>query len=172
MSITTEATLTATLAWVQTDREQSGTTITDNGTISYSKSFTDGDGDAEINRVWHDVRTLASGGSDSFDLTALTREVFGGSTSVSFSGGSVKAIMIENLSENIASDIRFLVSGASAFSGPFGYNNTEVIIKPLSPFLIANRLDGWPVDLLQRTFVIQDIGGSGVEYEISIIGAV
>lgn len=172
MAITTQATLTATLAWVQSDTDREGTTITDSGTLTYSKTFEDGNSDSQINRLWHDVRTLPSGGTDSFDLTALTREVFGGNTEVSFSGGSIKAILIENLSSDLASDIRFLASGAAAFTGPFGYNDTEVIIKPLSPFLIANRLDGWDVGLLHKNFSIQDIGGSGVQYEISVIGAV
>ena len=112
---------------------------------------------------------MPSGGSEVLDLFTLVRSLFGGTLDVSFSGGYINAITIENLSGS--GEMRIGGSGASPFDEPFG-GATGIPIPPNSAIGFSNVLLGWLVDSTKRHIQILDAGGNGLSYEIGIIGRV
>lgn len=69
---------------------------TDETTVNVALSLANGTGSGEADSYWAKTYTIAAGQSDSLDLTALTRTVFGSSGSLYLA--SVKAILFRNLS--------------------------------------------------------------------------
>lgn len=125
-------------------------------------------GTGQLNTIWHDLRTLPSGGSEVLDLFNLTRSLFESSFSVSFSGGKIRGITIENINSGV---IAVGGSGASAFDIPFG-GATGIPVNGQSTFLQSHTLEGWDVDSDNRHIQVLDTGGLGSRYRISIVGSV
>lgn len=170
MALTLTSTITAKISWNQQDTDQVQSTANDLGGVSYEENLTAGSGNEQVNTLWHDVRTLPSGGEETLDLFSLTRELFNGSFSVSFSGGNIKGLEIKNINTNVGADIRLRATGSNAFTVPWDGGSGNNAINAKSPLQLANLITGWDVTESQRYLQVVDIGGSGVQYYIGIVG--
>lgn len=170
MSFLENATINYEFAWVQADRSRGDTVILDNGSVDYSYLFDSGIGIGQVNAVWHATGILNVGEQKQFDLFALPRNIFGSVINTNLSGGSVKAIIVENLNTGVNQNIVFNNSGTAGFTAPFQTGNVYLNIAPESTFAISNKF-GYPVSTGQRYFYLKDINYSGsIQYEIAIIG--
>ena len=166
MALTTVGTLISQLGWTQTITEND-VTQEDAGNITLGFTLSSGTGTKQVNGIWHADNILSSGGVDSFDLTAMTRNVLGGAYNVNFT--NVKAIIIKNRQTGIGFDINLQATGANAFGNPFGFATGQFDICPSSALMRMNTYDGWNVGSGNSQFYIHD-GGSGCAYSIAVIG--
>lgn len=145
-------------------------TVADASQVSYARSLSDGTGADQADKIWHDSRTLAAGGNDDLDLTALAQTIFGSAISISFS--KVKALLVVNTSTTTGDQLRVGGAAANAFSAPFnGVSASLVLVGPDSPLLLANKKDGWTVtagtgDILR----IHNPTANAITYRIVIVG--
>ena len=166
MALATTGTLLSQLGWNQTI-DDNGITQDDVGSISLGFTLSSGTGTKQVNGVWHANKTLSSGGKDTYDLTALAREVLGGTYNVNFT--NVKAIIVKNRETGVGFDINFQATGTDNFGNPFGFSTGQFDICPSSALMRMNTYDGWTVASGNNLFYIQD-GGSGCAYSIAVIG--
>ncbi len=158
----------ASLAWLFSET-LSLSTVVDNATLEYDESLADGDGDDEVDLLWHGQRMLAAATSDNLDLTALATTLFGGALALNFA--QIKAILLINTS-TVPGDVLQLGGATNAFAAPFANDADAVVeIGPNSPLLLANKKDGWPVtpgaaDILR----VHNPGTNSVVYQIAIVG--
>src|SRR5689334_841261 len=89
------ATINCEIAWVQTDTIND-TKIVDNGSVVFDYLYGSGTGIGEVNSVWYATGQVGLTGS-SIDLFNLQRSIFGGTITTNMSGGTVKALVINNL---------------------------------------------------------------------------
>lgn len=162
------ATLNNEISWVQSDNINDITLI-DNGSVKYSHLFTSGTGVSQVNCVWYYNGTLNTGEQKQFDLFSLTRSIFGGTVLTSLSGGSVKAIIVNNLNTGYNQNLVFNTSGINAFNQPVQSGAVYITISPESSFGFSNKF-GYNVTTGQRYFYLQDRNSSGVSYEVAILG--
>jgi hypothetical protein len=110
---------------------------------------------------------LADGASVTYDLTNLTRTVFGDSAVVTLT--DLRYLMIKNLT---TTEGTLIVgnAGANEWSAMFGSDGETIRVEPSSPFLIANELDGWDVDGSNKNLKLTASGGT-TTFSIAIIGA-
>jgi len=145
-------------------------TLTDNARLEYSASLTDGSGPGQANRIWHATRSIASGGNDDHDLTALSQTLYGTTVTVGFN--KIRALLIVNTSVNSGDTIFLDSSVANAFTSAFhGSTSSQLEIPPDSPLLLVNKVDGWTVtggtaDMLR----ISNSGSANFSYKIVIVG--
>lgn len=182
MALTLSSTLVTSLSWVQTDTQDNNARISDNGSLVVGgvngTGFSAGTGYGQVNTLFHDIRTIMSGsGSEQLNLSSLPRSLFGGSYDVSFSGGTIKGLVIKNNSAGTGvsgvltnRDLIINGTGANGWSVPFG-GATGIRIKPEAPFLLINK-EGWTVDASNTMINVQDSVGDGITYEVAIIGVV
>lgn len=167
MSIITTATIQADLNWSQID-DQTLTHIADIGSVATDNHLTTGSGDELCNMLWHDVITLPSGGTQAINLQSLTRTIFSKTVVVGFE--NVKCIAIKNQNENTGAYLTITASGADGFTSMFDGSTGKVPCHPKCSIVFPNVLKGWTISVTNRTFYLNDIGGSGVTVEIAVIG--
>jgi len=164
MALTTVSTIISKLDWQQTIT-QNGQTQTDSGSILLPFTLSSGTGTRQVNGVWSDTRTLSSGGTDSLDLSALVRNVLGGSYNVNFT--NIKAFTIKN-NDTVAGFTFSLKVTGDGFGEPFGYPTGTLEIPPSSALIRMNPYDGWTVPSGSKLYLHD--GGSGCSYNIAIVG--
>ena len=145
---------------------ESGNPIDDDN-IQYAKTFADGSGDGQAEIKWSSKsRTLLNGNSETFDLTALTREIFSGDLTLTFY--KVKAIMI--VVENTSGGKLTIGDAASdEWAGPLHTDGQTLILDPDSVYLQTNYTYGWGVDDSNKNLKIA-AGNGDVTYSIVIEG--
>lgn len=132
---------------------------------TYEQAFADGDGDEEIDIVFHDTRSLANSASEDLDLYGTLTSAFGATLNFA----KVKALIIKN---NSATQI-LSVGGAAAtqFSNWVGNVNDIVNIPPSGFFCLVAPLAGYAVtsslDLLK---IANGAAGDVTTYDIVILG--
>ncbi|OHB67852.1 MAG: hypothetical protein A2V70_19915 [Planctomycetes bacterium RBG_13_63_9] len=139
----------------------------DNNRLDFAVALPGGNGEGQAEAVWHvEDQTLLDATSIIFDLTELSRTVFGDTVTVTFL--TVKALLIVNRSTDGG---ELVVGNAPAdwWSEPFGADGDRVIVPPDSPLLLANRQEGWDVDNASRNLQLAAIGGD-VTYSMAIVG--
>lgn len=169
MAITLNANINAGLSWAQKS-ETGVTTITDAGNLTIDGDLTDGTGYNEANLLWHDIRTLTVFGGETIDLFELTKTMFNDTFDISFSGGYVKAITINNTASG---DIELNYNTgilSNPMNGPLRGGSGIIDIPARSAIALSNVRAGWEVSTSQRNLYVYDVGGSGATYEIAIIG--
>jgi hypothetical protein len=167
MTITLNSSIICGLQWTQKSTDNSVSTLTDAGSISIADGdIQSGSGLTKANTIWHNTSTLSAGGSDTIDLSGLTRELFGDSYDISLIGGVVKSVSINNISSG---DISWDFSIANAFDGPLSGGTDSLNIPGRSAVSVSNVRDGWPVSSSQRYIKISDIDSSGCVYEIAVL---
>jgi hypothetical protein len=167
MSIRTTGNLSAEISWTQIE-EASLTKISDIGQVTQSNALTDGTGNRQADAIWHDVRTLPSGSSESFNLTSLTRTLFEQEGSMSFV--NVKGLIVKNRSEDVGEYLAIYATGATAFDEPFLGGSGNLPIHPLCSLPLLNYIEGWDVDSSNRTITILNRSTQSIDYEIAVIG--
>lgn len=168
MSIEATAVINSSLAWVFTDHTDE-IRINDIGTVQSELNLTNGSGDDNINLIYHKEATLTAGATEFFTLANLPFDVFNDTFPISFSGGVVKGLIVRNTSENRGAYLRVAFTGVAAFDDYFD-GNTICTIWPKCSHSQANTYDGWLIDGSNHEFAIIDAAGSGVSYELCIVG--
>lgn len=169
MSLTTTATITSKLQWVHTDTNLDDTRISNTGGVSVTKSYANGTGIDEVNNQWNTSQTLGSGTVDEYDLTNLTKTLFGGSFTVSFESGSIKAFEIECISTGTGHGVTVTFTGGNGFSNLFGSTGAAPFVGPGDTLLMTASHDGFSVTSTNKNFQIND-NGLGSEYSIGVVG--
>lgn len=172
MAIVTTATIQAALSWTQTDTpdvNNTTATIIDSATISYVKNLSSGTGSMSVDQIWHNTTgVLASGATQSYDLTNINRSIFGSTLDSSLTG--IKALIIDNQSSGNGS-ITISATGTNGFTGPFNGAAGTGIAPPISPYIAINYVDGWTLNGTNNTIQLNNSGGSGnILYRIGVIG--
>jgi hypothetical protein len=139
----------------------------DESKLEYVKLLTHGPEANQAEAVWHleDVELL-EGVSATYDLTALTRSVFGDTLITTLL--LVKSILLINKS---TSGGKLLLGGAATneWSECFGADGDSAEVPLDSPLLLSNRKCGWEVDDTHKNLKVAAVGGD-VTYSIAIIG--
>lgn len=145
------------------------TTPADPMSIDASKTFSNGTGADQANMWWHDQRTLAASATENLDLAGSLVSVFG--TTITFT--SIKAIYIKAATGN-TNDVQvargasngfvLFLAASDAFSLPPG--SFCVFVNPNATGWVVTAATG---DILTIT---NSAGGSGVTYDIVIVGEV
>ena len=134
-----------------------------------SHPFTDGAGANQAQKLFTDQRTLAASANESLDLSGVLADVFG--AAITFT--KIKAILVKAADGN-TNDVVLGGAASNAWVGPFGASTHTVAVKPGGTVMfVAPDANGYPVtagtgDLLK---VANSAGGSGVTYDIVIVGA-
>lgn len=139
----------------------------DDDNIEYDKNFADGSADNQAEIKWSSKsRTLLNGNSETFDLTALAREVFGGTLTLTFYKVKVIHIIIESTTSG-----KLTIGGAASneWAGPLHTDGHTLVLDPDSTYLQTNRQYGWGVDDSNKNLKIA-AGNGDVTYSIVIEG--
>jgi hypothetical protein len=147
-------------------------TVSDASKLEYTAALADGTGDGQVDKMWHDERSLSSAQSEDLDLTGLDLTLFGSTVTIVLA--KVKALLIVNTSTTAGDDL--LVGGAGAgndgWGAPFdGDQDAQVSVPADSVLMLMNKKDGWTVtggsnDALR----IENTSANTVTYRIAIIG--
>lgn len=142
---------------------------TDALVINDTKKVTNGAGNLQGNILWHDKRSLSSGGSDNLDLAGVLEDAFGDVVSAA----RAKLIYIKNLSTTN----RLRIGGAASnpISTLFVDSADAIVLRPGGRFFI----DAWDAtgyvitagsaDVLRITHMGDTTAAA--EYDIVIAGA-
>lgn len=134
-----------------------------------SHAFTDGTGANQAQKLFTDQRTLSASANESLDLSGVLADVFG--AAITFT--KIKAILVKAADGN-TNDVVLGGAASNAWVGPFGASTHTVAVKPGGTVMfVAPDANGYAVtagtgDLLK---VANSAGGSGVTYDIVIVGA-
>jgi hypothetical protein len=175
MATTTTFTMDLRSSWSKRQVNSDSTIIlTDVGTFRANETATAGVGTQQVDCLWHiDSTVLGSGESHDYDLFALPVSNFGISGNISFEGGNIKGIIVQNLSEDNGADISICATGAEPFTAPWGGGSGGNVIGALCQLPLINITDGFGISNLSSSahvISINDDAGSGVEYQILIFG--
>ncbi len=132
---------------------------------SIQKSFSNGTGNNQADKIFRDQRTLADGANESLDLAGMLTDPFGATLTFV----KVKAVIIENLSTTQT----LTVGGAASnqFINWVGAATDTVKIPPGGFFAISAPLAGFGVtagtgDLLK----VLNSAGAACTYNVIVIG--
>jgi hypothetical protein len=161
MSDTLSAALRSTAAWDRVEDTALGTRR-DKTTSQHVATIVDGAGVGQADRVFHDQRMVAAGGTDTLDLAALTQQMFGTAVPMSFS--VVRALIVTNLEQTPG---RYLHVGADAASPATRY---ALRVGSASRCMVSSVQEGWSTSgaNILRMF---NPGAAAVSYQIIVIGA-
>jgi hypothetical protein len=167
MTTNLRSTIHAELGWTWRDLAGSAL-ITNSSRLRLVQDLDDGHDENQAEAVWDAAdQTLAAGGSTTFELDALEREMFGDSVYVSLL--AVKAILIVNRG---AGDAGYLVVGGAAadeWHAPFGAAGDTVKVPPGGALLLSSPRDGWDVQAGANQLKIAAVGDA-VLFDIAILG--
>lgn len=167
MATNTTAIISFTNSWAQQSTNSTNTQnqASDAGILTYSRSYVTGV--SGVSELYHDLQTLSSGGSNSYDLTALSQSILDYAVTKSFS--NIKVLQVKNVSTTSGYDINIGVNSASGFNEPFGYATGLVSLAAGGCLYIDSPYNGYTVDANNKEIVIND-GGSGAQYEMVLLG--
>lgn len=127
------------------------TTVLDSARANLSFALADGDGADEADGYFKDVVTVAAAGTHTYDLTDLTRNVFGGSAGLDLA--AVKVILIRNRSETAAVTVALGTSVTGS-------------LDPLGVLYATSMETGWA----EATLTITNAGASAADVEVYLAG--
>ena len=167
MSTNLKSLIGAQLGWTWQDRDGTATVTNSNRTV-FRQDLQDGAEANQADAVWNsDNRVLAAGGSETLELDALEKCLFGDTIYVSLL--TVKAILLVNRST--ADDAYLTVGGApgDTWIGPFGAASDTIRVMPGGALLLAAPRAGWDVEVGTADLRIA-APALGVTYDIAILG--
>ena len=171
MPLTLTTRTTCTINWSHVDKSVSLSTISDVGVLGLTKDLPTGSGMNKNNLIYHDQIELPSGVSQRLDLTNLTQSLLSDTFPVNFSGGLVNCIVIQNTFSEDNADILVGATGSVGLAEIFNDDDTyEHRIRAGTPWIVADFLNGFSVDEDNKEIQIDDVAGSGVVFDIIIIG--
>ena len=188
ISVSTALTNTNQITVSESDSTTYGTTITQAGSSTSSRSIVGGNavtlthGLASGEMNWGDQTTgvLSPGGTTTIDLTAFPSQAFNTTTDVNFS--SVKSVVLTNSwtgpdGSGFASGypcdamggIGIAANGANGFTGLFNGGTGNIKVHPFGSFSHTDWC-GIPVESVNKNINIIDIDGSGAYFELTVVG--
>ena len=176
MADTLTAAMEASFTWAYTDALASTvSTISDSGSLSYSKSWSDGIGDNAADILWHTQDTLAAAATKTWNImdegaTATTNSIFSSTITIDFA--KVKGIIIVNKNTVSGDDFIWDATSGNTFSGPFGGATGKVVIPADSVYMTCDCFQGWtPVATTGDEIKLTSIEASNtITYQIAIFG--
>ena len=145
------------------------TTVGDASQLSYDEQLANGTAADQADLIWSDQRSVAGGGHDDLDLTALTHTIFGSTLTTTLA--RVKALLIVNTSTTSGDRLRLDSSATNGFTGATSGSATSLVeIGPDSACLLASKKDGWSVDSTHKILRIANSTADSISYEIVILG--
>jgi hypothetical protein len=169
--ITTNQTINNSLGWSQLDTGAGESSLKDAVSLGQTLTLGSGSGTGQVNTVWLGTGILGSGDIDILDLYGLSRTMFNQSLLVSFSGGSVKSILVSNVSTGTDEVLRLANTGANDLDGYSNGVGTSLLVYPGSSLILSNSGTGYTVDASNRYLRIVD-SGNGSTYKVGITGVV
>jgi len=140
--------------------------------LQFSGNFTNGTGEDQADRLWHDQRTLTTATSEDLDLTALTTTMFANNVSVSLA--TVRALFVINTATAAGEDLLIGGAGAAgdAWASPMnGDQDAQLVVPAGSMLMLVNKKDDWPVtDGSADQLRIANNGAGDITYKIVIVG--
>lgn len=136
--------------------------------LNYSRGLTNGDGSLQINYGVITSGTLPSGGKQYFDLRALTKSVFGTTSSIQFS--KIKSILVENNETAFGMDINVYATGGNAFTEMFNGGSGNLLVKPYAVHQYSDPDSGATADASNKDLTIEDVSGTGAKWTFMVVG--
>jgi len=142
---------------------------TDEYNFTSTVNLSDGSGSGEADGAYYleDV-VLTSGNSTEYDLTSLSRDLFG-STGGVYEFIRISAVQIISSSNSTGN---LLIGGAASntWLGPFGNTSDKLTLYPGSGHLLTGySLAAWPVTSGSKTLKVEASSGD-VTYSIVLLG--
>ena len=154
------------VGWTWRD-EQDRSAVVDSNQWLWRISLQEGTDEGQANAVWYVLgKTLASGASNEWDLTALSRTLFNASVNQAFA--SVKALYVINRKESTGN---LIIGGASTNSwpGPFSSVTQTIRVVPGGVLLVVHPNAGWSVSASAKNLKLAAESGS-VTYDLILVG--
>lgn len=172
MTITSTNTLTTDISYSASE-VNGNTQRSENDSLGYSVSFTEGTGLGQVNARVKNTGIIASGQTLIIDFENITKETFGSSYAINFQ--KVKSFVFYNESTGITDKVYVRATGASAITGFFNGGSGNVIINPYGSYVYSNYYGDVESNASHRylSFVnaSTETGTSGnLEYSYILIG--
>lgn len=149
------------------------TTISDSSRLQFASEFSNGSGDDEADRIWHDQRTLATAATEDLNLTDLTTTIFADTVTIGLA--TVRALLIVNTASTAGEDL--LIGGAGAGGNAWaaamnGDQDARLVVPADSMLMLVNKKNDWPVTNGSADQLRIENGGAGdITYQIVIAGS-
>lgn len=168
MADTLAVELKASLSWLFQDAIDLSI-VADGSKLDYARSMADGTAVDQADKLWHDSRTVAAGGNDDLDLTALAQSLFGGTITTNLA--KVKAILVVNTSVTTGEKLVLRCDATNGFTGwSNGVTTARAEVGPDSPLLLVNKKDGWSSSGTSKILRVQNPSAAAITYKIAIVG--
>jgi hypothetical protein len=168
MSDTLTSEIKASIGWLFQDALDLST-VSDSSQLSYHQTFVDGTNSDQADKIWHDVRTLASGVHEDLTLSALATLLFGSIGAIALA--KVKAILLVNTATTAGENL--IVGGATSneWQGPFVTAGDKLSVPADSCLLLMNKKAGWTVSSGSADRLrIANTGAGTITYKIAVLG--
>lgn len=146
-----------------------GKLLSDNQNVLASCPYTYGTASFQVDAAITITGVLPSGGTTAIDLKAVTKNAFGISSTVGFSG--IKNLTIVNTATDSGRDISIRATGTGACTGFFNGGSGNLLIKPYSAFSYNDPYTGVRTNSSSKLISLFDVSGSGASYSVSILGS-
>ena len=166
MTVRLDSRVTSEINWGWTDRD-SNVQTTSNGILKQQTAFAS-DATPAIDTVWcAQNATLAASGSCTYDLTALSREVFGISDTVELA--AVCVIHVYNRSEDAI--LQLENTGTGTPENPEDGSFLRAILPPGSVLTLCNPQASWDVTTVRKKLMLTNLDSThGAAYDIAVTG--
>lgn len=145
----------------------------DKGHFVHNVVLLGGTADSEADQVWRtnpaSPRRLAAAASETFDLTALTKTIFG-STLTLDPFVEIRDLMIINRTSVQGCYLLIGAASSNEWYEPFGAAGDTVKVPSGSHLKLSSLVDGWPVSGSSKNLKIENPSAVDVDYEICILG--
>ncbi len=166
MATTLTSTVQLSASWNHIDTDASGRAATDNAEIKQTTNYTNGTGDGQQTKIYHDQLTVNDAADLDLDLSGSLTDKLG--NTVQFT--KVKSILVKNLNTATGENLIMGGSAANAFQTHLGGTNPSISIGPKGAIGIDSPLDGYAVtagtgDILRFTG-----SGGNITFDVVIEG--
>lgn len=135
----------------------------DDHNVQVSKSWSDGTGNGQANRVWKDQRSVNASSNDDIDLSGALTDTLGQIVNWT----KLRAIFIDNLS---GEDLK--LESANSPAGLFGASGDFINIPPYSMFCLTSKA-GWAItnDTADKLRIANYDSTTAATYNIRLLGS-
>ena len=148
--------------WTDTDAGNFVQVI-DSSPASFQTPLTNGTGNDQADAYWRDLVTIAAGQTYAADLTALPRQLMGGTTDDNFA--KVKLLAIKNLSATIG-----LTFGDTVTDRWTALSADAITLGPEAVLYVVHPNGGYATGASDKVLAITNNGGTAVDIELYIVG--
>jgi len=176
MAISVTATVTSDCSYTFLD-SNTNSNLNETSSLGHSLALAAGTGTGEINAAVRFTGALPAAGETILSFNSLSKEAFGGTSTVDFS--NVKAVLIKNgwngpgdsgiSDSNQIANMHVRATGANGFSGLFNGQSGNLKIAPNSTFSFIERF-GETVSASEYEISLVDTDGSGVPFTFIAVG--